>query len=85
MIPIVLYTKANCTLCDQAKVLLAGFHGRYPYELREVDITADDALFALYRYRIPVLDIAGREVAAPIEASALEEALRLAWDEGVLG
>lgn len=78
MINVTLYTKEDCTLCTAAKALLATLQPRYPHRLREVDITADPVVFARYRYRIPVFDIAGREVAAPITSDALAAALSAA-------
>jgi glutaredoxin len=72
---VVLYTKADCSLCTDAKQMLARLSGRYPHQLVEIDITQDDTLFDRYRYRIPVLVIAGRELAAPIDPQKLEEAL----------
>ena len=72
---IIFYTKPDCSLCDQVKVLLAQLSGRYPHQLVEMDITQDDALFARYRYRIPVVAIDGRELAAPIDQQRLHEFL----------
>jgi glutaredoxin len=55
---LVLYTKANCPLCDEARAALEQAGLRY----EERDILADPALFARYRYRIPVLAADGRDV-----------------------
>ena len=72
---VILYTKADCSLCVEAKEMLEQLSGRYPHRLVEIDITRDEALFARYRYRIPVVVINGRELAAPIDPNALNEAL----------
>ena len=62
-IHIVLYTKPGCHLCEEVEGwLLEGGTTWLP-----IDITADPALYERYRYRIPVLDVNGREaLAAPI-------------------
>jgi glutaredoxin len=49
------YTKAGCPLCDEARDLLDEIASTTPYELTEVDIRRDPALFTQYRYRIPVI------------------------------
>lgn len=72
---VILYTKPDCSLCDEAKMRLAQLAGRYPHQLVEMDITQDDELFAQYRYRIPVVVVNGRELAAPIGPGELEQAL----------
>ena len=77
-ITVVLYTKANCTLCDVVKKQLAELQRSLPHSLREVDITGDSATFATYRYRIPVVDVNGDVLEAPIAREDLEVALRTA-------
>jgi len=57
---VVLYTKAGCCLCDDAKEALALARARMEFSLREVDIESDPALFAAHRYDIPVIEIDGR-------------------------
>ena len=59
-VPIVLYTRDGCTLCDKMKleILRSGLAGRYA--MREVDIAADPELTAMYGRSIPVLEIGGK-------------------------
>ncbi|MET0927442.1 MAG: glutaredoxin family protein [Solirubrobacterales bacterium] len=60
---VTLYGRDGCHLCDDARrsiVALADELGGI--ELREVDIEADDRLFAAYLERIPVVELDGREV-----------------------
>jgi glutaredoxin len=59
---VTLYTKAGCHLCDDARELLEALAGERDFELRELDIVGDTALFERYRYRIPVIVVDGREV-----------------------
>lgn len=52
------YSRPGCHLCADACAALEGAGIAY----EEVDITADPALEAEYRYLIPVVEIAGRQV-----------------------
>ena len=49
------YTKAGCHLCDDAREMLEEIAAEIEYNLTEIDIRSDTALFELYRYRIPVI------------------------------
>jgi glutaredoxin len=57
-VSLVLYSRAGCHLCDDAREVLvrvgAGFD--------EVDIESDDALHALLLERIPVVTLDGEEL-----------------------
>ena len=53
---VILYTRAGCHLCDDAKLLLQN-HGLSP---REVDIDADPALTARFDTCVPVVEIDGQ-------------------------
>jgi hypothetical protein len=58
---IVLYTKAECGLCEEMKQQMLEANCSELYELVEVDIEGDAQLFTQYRYEIPVLSINGVE------------------------
>jgi glutaredoxin len=62
MTHVTLYGKPGCHLCEEARAVVDQVRERHPFELEEVDITRDPALEALYRERIPVIAINGREV-----------------------
>lgn len=51
------YTKAGCHLCEEVRDMLDDIAALIPYELTEIDIRSNPALFEHYRYRIPVLII----------------------------
>jgi glutaredoxin len=51
------YTKAGCHLCEDARDMLDEIAAQTIYELTEIDIRRDTALFERYRYRIPVIMI----------------------------
>lgn len=76
MIPVKLFTKSGCGLCDEVKAILDTLQENFPHELIEVDITKDDSLFQRYRYTIPVVHIGDIELAAPITAVQLNQALQ---------
>lgn len=61
MIVITLYGKAGCHLCDEAREHLETMAAEREFELREVDIRRDPALFERYRDRIPVIVVDGEE------------------------
>jgi glutaredoxin len=76
MTRVTLYGKPGCHLCEEAQAVVAAVRERRPFELEEVDITRDPALEAVYRERIPVLAIDGREVLElVIEPRELESCL----------
>jgi glutaredoxin len=58
---VVLYGKADCHLCDEARTVLERVRADVPFDLVELDIEADDALHRLYLERIPVVEVAGEE------------------------
>jgi glutaredoxin len=70
------YTKAGCPLCDEARDLLDEIASTTPYELTEIDIRRDLALFEQYRYRIPVIIVNNeRSVEGRIEYADLYDLL----------
>lgn len=56
---VTLYTRRNCCLCDDAKLVLAEARRRAAFEYREVDIDSDAELRRLYNHDIPVIAIDG--------------------------
>jgi glutaredoxin len=72
------YTKAGCHLCEDARDMLDEIASQTPFELTEIDIRSDLALFEQYRYRIPVV-VLNETVAAEgrIEYSDLTKAFHL--------
>lgn len=57
-----LYTKARCSLCDEARAILREAGRRHRFELEEHDITASPALYERFRYRIPLVVMDGEVV-----------------------
>lgn len=58
-----LYSKPGCHLCEDLRRLLDELQPDYGFAIEEVDISADEELFARYRYEIPVLLREGRQIA----------------------
>ena len=56
-----LYTKPDCTLCDEARAALERVRERMPFELDVIDIRADAGLAERYGERIPVVLVDGKE------------------------
>jgi glutaredoxin len=76
MTRLTLYGKPGCHLCEEARGVVQQVREQHPFELDEVDITRDPSLEAIYRERIPVVAIDGREaLELVIEASELERCL----------
>jgi hypothetical protein len=64
-------------LCEDAKSTLDKFTARYALEIETIDIEKDPALFAEYRYEIPVIFLEGRKLFKyRVDEKKFEEALR---------
>lgn len=55
------YRKPGCSLCDEALELLADARAGFDFTVETHNILEDEALFAKYRYRVPVVVIDGIE------------------------
>lgn len=77
---VTLYTRPECKLCDEAKVLLADLQAKYPHALAEVNIESDDSLHARYVDQIPVIEVGPYRLKAPITREALAMTLGAARD-----
>ncbi len=56
-----IYSKPDCELCREAKEVILEAQRRMPFDLVEVNIESDPALFAEYRYDIPVVFVDGHK------------------------
>lgn len=59
-LPLVLYTRPGCHLCEEMKAEIARVQTSRAFALREVNIDGDPALVERFGLSIPVLEIAGR-------------------------
>lgn len=55
-----IYSKPNCHLCDVMKTELNKFKVSYDFELEEINIETDKAVFESFKEKIPVLAIDGK-------------------------
>lgn len=55
-----LYTRPNCPLCEEAKLMLQLIQEDFPVEFKEVNIEEDDRLHEKYMLMIPVLEEDGK-------------------------
>jgi glutaredoxin len=62
MSTVTVYTHADCHLCEEAVDVLRTLQGQHPFELRELDIRADEALHRAYFERVPVVALDGEEL-----------------------
>jgi glutaredoxin len=61
MTEVVLYGKAGCHLCEDARAVVQEVRARRPFDLVEVDVSLDPVLNARYGERIPVVAVAGED------------------------
>ncbi len=77
-VQVTFYTKAGCHLCEEARDMLEDIAALTTYELTEIDIRGNLAIFEQYRYRIPVIIINGETtIEGRIEFRDLAKAFQL--------
>ncbi len=70
------FTRAHCSLCDRASVILARLEAEGLLSVERVDIGTDPALDARYGHRIPVVELSsGQHVEGRISEYRLRRAL----------
>ena len=76
MTEVVLYGKAGCCLCDEARTAVDEVRSEIAFDLEEVDISLDPRLNRRYGERIPVLAVDGEDaIELGVDAPALRELL----------
>lgn len=63
MIPVTIYSRPGCHLCDEMKAVVERVGRSVPMIVQERDISSDPGLEARYGQEIPVLEIDGRKAA----------------------
>jgi len=58
---VILYTRAGCHLCEEAKEQIRRVRADTPFRFRSVDIDRDPALVALYNEEVPVIFVNGEK------------------------
>jgi glutaredoxin len=59
---VVVYSRPDCHLCEEALAALRTLRERLAFELQEVDISKDESLHRTYFDRIPVIAVDGEEL-----------------------
>jgi glutaredoxin len=59
---VTVYSKPGCHLCAEAMTALEQLRAELGFELRELDITADEELHRAFFERIPVIALDGEEL-----------------------
>lgn len=80
-IPVRFYTKPGCHLCEDAADALEAISRDVPLAIEAIDITTDLDLHRRFWDKIPVLDIDGHWLHAPIRMPELRATLRAAAKE----
>lgn len=76
MIPVTLYVKSGCWLCDAAEEMLGGLSQKRGLLITKVDIESTEELYELYRFDIPVVEFAdGTALHHSIKKKALLKAI----------
>ena len=52
---VTIYSKPECHLCDEAKLILKKVAADFPFTLREINIEEDPEVYEKYKYEIPVV------------------------------
>ncbi len=77
------YSKPDCPLCDESYPKVARLAARHGLVVTRVNIETDSVLFERHKHRIPVVELAGRELAwGRISERGLERELRKALRDG---
>jgi glutaredoxin len=61
MTRVIMYGRAGCCLCDEAREVIERVRRQTTFDWREMDIEADETLHRAYLERIPVVTIDGVE------------------------
>jgi glutaredoxin len=59
---VTLYSKPNCPLCDEALEQIEEARKLVAFELEEINILSDEALYNQHKHNMPVVCVDGREV-----------------------
>ena len=80
MLNVTLYTRKECTLCDEVKADLNELQSQYPHRLVEVDIESETVLLAKFGLEIPVVEVGPYTLKSPITRQKLKMTLGAAVD-----
>ncbi|MBV9867680.1 MAG: glutaredoxin family protein [Abitibacteriaceae bacterium] len=74
-----LYSRPDCSVCEQAAALLEGLHSDFDFQVENVNIEEDPALKERLANQVPVITInGGNRVATDINEERLRRAFKRA-------
>jgi uncharacterized membrane protein len=76
MITVKLYSREDCSLCDQARVDLQALQADIPHQLEVVDVGTNPEARRLYGDALPVVEVGPYKLKAPFDKKELEITLR---------
>jgi uncharacterized membrane protein len=80
MIPVTLFSRKDCHLCDEARAHLDVLQAEYPHELTIVDVDNDLELKRTYGELVPVVQVGPYRLKAPFTQQELAVTLGAAMD-----
>jgi len=80
MISVVLYSRKDCHLCDQARTDLEGLKAEIPHNLVELDVDSDPKLLREFGLDVPVLAVGPFRLKAPFSQQEIRITLLAAAD-----
>jgi uncharacterized membrane protein len=80
VITVTLYTRKDCSLCDQAKADLESIQAQIPHQLVEIDIESDPVIREKYAAEIPVVQAGPYKLQPPFTRADLLMTLGAASD-----
>lgn len=78
MIDVILYTRKDCRLCEQAREDLQELQEEFPHQLIVVDVESDQKLRERYGFDVPVVKIGPYQLRAPFTQQDILIALKAA-------
>jgi uncharacterized membrane protein len=78
MIPVKLYGRVDCHLCEQARADLDSLQGEVPHQLTVIDIETDPKLLKLFGAVVPVIEVGPYKLQAPFTFQDLQITLKAA-------
>ena len=79
-IDVAIYSRPGCHLCDEAKEVIERVRGRFPFELRIIDIETDPELEKQYGEQIPVIFINGNKAFKyQVDEAEFESKVKRLW------
>lgn len=80
MITVILYSRSDCHLCEQALDDLKSLQEQFPHKVNIIDVDSTQELRRKYGFEVPVMEIGPYTLRAPITLQELQFTLAAAQD-----